>query len=325
MAPYIKKYDFYFEGKIDICIDLSLGNHFLELPGNKLVGVASDGLKIWDLKSGNLEVTLEDHNNFIINVYYFLDKELKIVSASEDGIIKIWNPSGGCTTTLSRGNQKLTSMILCENIFIVTGSDEGMVTIWNAQTGEFEKEFTDSPHEILFIKNMNNGRIAIHSMDLKLRIYDSFKCVLCIQAYYPEDDGNELFYVFPNYIINCYEDINLAVIDPLTGHIKLKIEGDCSICDLIMVDNKIVTKSNGNRIKVWDLVSGKLECEYPHKSEIRGMCLLPDNSIVLKNKSEIIILGVRKIPIEVNFGHQMFVLSDNRLLLASDKNIIIMR
>lgn len=187
LTPYIKKYGgCYLEGTIDIHLDsYKYMYNIVELPEAtlKLLSSRKDRLYIWNLSTGICETVLKGRGTHISVVDYFCSKndEIRIISGTDDGTIKIWNLSK-CIMTLSRINEPVAA-VLVHNNKIIMGHQNGKIVVWNTE-GEFINEFSNSPDVIIFIKPLSTGKVAVYSYELVLRIwdFDIGKCILCIPS-----------------------------------------------------------------------------------------------------------------------------------------------
>ncbi len=110
--------------------------------GRKIVsGFLDSTIKVWDMSSGSLLRTLEDHPD---SAYYYgrLDNVLsvclspdgsKIVSGCKDSTIKVWDvTSGSLLLTLEEHSNWVTSVCVSpDGRRIVSGSGDKMIKVWN--------------------------------------------------------------------------------------------------------------------------------------------------------------------------------------------------
>ncbi len=112
-------------------------NCLVMLNENKLAsGSWDETIKIWDLPSGECEMTLKGHSH---EIYALIFVEGKLISGSFDKTIKIWDPSTGeCERTLKGHNNSVNSLVMPDDGRLVSGSRDMTLRIWALKSGECE-------------------------------------------------------------------------------------------------------------------------------------------------------------------------------------------
>ena len=90
-------------------------------------GSLDNVLKTWDVETGKARQTLFGHTQ---GVWQVAANALRIVSASHDRTLKIWNHDGTCMHTLAGHRGAVTAVTLSDDA-IVSGSDDATVHIWS--------------------------------------------------------------------------------------------------------------------------------------------------------------------------------------------------
>ncbi len=103
--------------------------------GQRLVtGDGENQLKVWDAESGDEIQTLTGHAEPVTAAVYLPDG--LVVSGSWDATIRIWQRGGALSLTGHRAD--ITSLAVSGNR-ILSASEDGTVRIWNADTGELQR------------------------------------------------------------------------------------------------------------------------------------------------------------------------------------------
>jgi len=106
--------------------------------GTRLATASTDGTaKIWDVRTGNLILTLVGHASAIIDIAYSPDGK-KIATASGDATAKIWDAATGEELfTLTGHSAGLSSVAFSpDGKFLATGSGDNTAKIWDVETGD---------------------------------------------------------------------------------------------------------------------------------------------------------------------------------------------
>jgi WD40 repeat protein len=166
-------------------------------------------------------ITLSGHLNEVTSCCFSPDDK-KIVSASQDGTVKIWNSINGDEITTLKGN--IGGITVCAisstGKYIICGSDNSLLKIWDEEAG---KE--------LFILKGHQGRITS-----------------CAFSY------NE------KYIISGSSDHTLKIWDSKTGNELFTLKGhsdSVNFCTFSDNDQLIISGSTDCTLKIWDSKSGK--------------------------------------------------------------------
>lgn len=292
-APYIliDKYDYSLEKK---CITYEQEYKrcvrvIKELPsGGFIIGLSNGILKIYDTMC-----TLMNHRNSIIQILTLKDGHL--VTASEDGTIRIWKDN--------KQERIIMVDVQCMAILpgkelIISGSGDGTMIIWNpddgtrnAQTLDIDNIITNIVvvpfnNEYRIIAGFESGEVKVLNQDLDV------KSVLEIQSEIQDYlDGVNIILPFSKDRIVTYlandslviwnwntEEL-LFILQHSRAYNKQDNERGKLIC-IIMYDEWIVTGSQNGIIKVWDPDTGTLKMKYDVFYCVNKLCIAPNNTII---------------------------------------------
>lgn len=150
-------------------------------PDGKLVATGSDNgqVQIWDAQSGARKAKIRRaHSHHVYAVAFSPDEKKRLVSASWDKTVKIWDVSNlgdiKLFKTLEHPSDVNAAAFSPDGKLIATGSDDGVARIWDADTGERLAEL--SPPHRRFVYGVafspDGMRLATASLDHGARIWD---------------------------------------------------------------------------------------------------------------------------------------------------------
>ena len=92
-------------------------------------------------------------NDSGINSVMFSQDGSRVVSGSDDAMVKIWNATNGELEAELKGHAaRVWSVAFAQDgIRVVSGSDDATVRIWNTMTGEVEAKLEGHMCEVCFI------------------------------------------------------------------------------------------------------------------------------------------------------------------------------
>ncbi|WP_193788912.1 caspase family protein, partial [Xenococcus sp. PCC 7305] len=119
------------EGHSDLVRSLAISSN-----GQHIVsGSEDDTIKVWNLKTGNLENTLEGHSDDVRSLVISSDGQ-RIISGGGDHTIKVWNlKTGDLENTLEGHSGSVRSVAISnDGQRIVSGSGDHTIKVWNLKT-----------------------------------------------------------------------------------------------------------------------------------------------------------------------------------------------
>ena len=112
--------------------------------GHKAISGSSDNtLKVWNLQTGEEEMTLIGHQESVNSVSIIknsINSSCKAISASSDNTLKVWNLQTGeeeMTLIGHKGAVLSVKVFDCERM-AVSGSEDKTIKVWDLQTGKEE-------------------------------------------------------------------------------------------------------------------------------------------------------------------------------------------
>jgi WD40 repeat protein/DNA-binding winged helix-turn-helix (wHTH) protein len=115
--------------------------------GNVIETAGDYRVRVWD-RHGTLLASAAGHSK-TVSLVTFLPGTDRIVSAGDDGTVRIWEASTGAQVAIAEGHRGPVQSLSCssDGRSIVSGGRDGSVRVWNAATGALsmllEGEFDD--------------------------------------------------------------------------------------------------------------------------------------------------------------------------------------
>jgi WD40 repeat protein len=223
--------------------------------GNKIISGSQDGtIKIWNLNSGNLEHTIEAHNDSVKTV---CTDGLRIISGSRDKTIKIWNlKTGEIVRTLSGHLKAVNAIVLTRNSSkIISGSDDKTLKIWELRTGELLHTFVGNCSPVQTVT-------TVFAKNKEWIVYSPYNHILRV---WNLETGEEEF--------------TLGESDKVWSEKVLSIAATRD-------EQHVVTTSQNGTIIVWKVGTWKKECTFKgHSESIHTVAVTPDGKYIISGSS----------------------------------------
>ena len=216
--------------------------------------------KIWDAKTGNELVNLEDtlfvkESNYVgrISSICFSPDDKRIAIGCDSGMVGVLDIQTGKKLLTFKGHQyDVTSIAYMTDNTIVTGSKDKTAKVWDASTGHEFLTFKRHEEEISFVTN-NGSDIVTGSGDGTVKMWNGA--------------GEEL----------------LTIREPEGGFIYAKLS---------LHNERIVTVDPYNTISIWDVKKGNKLLKYMgpeynrQNSEMASACFSPDGSRIVTGSED---------------------------------------
>lgn len=244
-------------------------------------------IKIWDVdlaeKKLDLICTLGTHNDWVRSVDFNPANNKQLVSASDDGTLKLWNIDDKSHTLIHKTNCYITRALFSpDGKYIVASYRNGYVKVWDTETGIENMHFqgvNDNYVNAVAISN-DAKRIVSAGSDMFVRKWD-LKSNLDIEKY-PIDTvkilnielkGNILSVCHDNNVVSCYDINNMQ-----NGAIWKKDDKGKFQRSIINSEKKIVAFIGYKTIVIRDLLKGDeiKRIDNAHRGWIYALTQSPD-------------------------------------------------
>ena len=127
--------------------------------------MGDEKVRIWDAVTHKLVRTLKGHNDGVNSVHFCPDG-LKIVSASDDKTLRVWDVrTGECQQTIHDLGKVMSAQFSPDGQTIVSASGDS-IRVWNAMTGESLQAL--EPTETQTAMRIRNCRFPACSLSVSL-------------------------------------------------------------------------------------------------------------------------------------------------------------
>jgi uncharacterized protein with WD repeat len=236
-------------------------------------------------RPGELLRTL-GHSDWVWSVAYSPDGR-RIVSASYDTTVKIWDAeSGQLTRTLAGHSAGVSSVVYSPNgRRIASASWDKTVKIWDAESGRLIHTLSGHNNTVRSVAYSPDGRrIVSASEDKTVKVWDAesgglirtlpghsgFFVMVLSAAYSP--DGRRIVSASTDKTMKIWDAETGQLIRTLSGHKKTVSSGAYS-----PDGRRIVSASEDNTVKIWDAESGReIRTLSGHNGKVTSAAYSPD-------------------------------------------------
>ena len=223
----------------------------LATDGKMAVSVSSDHtLKVWDIVNGKCLKNLRSKT--ILTKVILTSDGKQAVSASDDYTLKIWDLVTEKYLFILKGHEQdiQTLALDADEKLIITASNDRSLKIWQIQSGECISTLKGHTNKITALALFRDRKWAISgSQDKTLKIWD-IEAGINQSAFGEEQPETHLV------------ERHTRPINSLT---------------LIPGEEKVISVSQDNNLKIWDIESGKcLQTLEGHKKPVNAVAVTPD-------------------------------------------------
>jgi WD40 repeat protein len=229
-----------------------------------------------------------------VNCAAFSQDGSRIVSGSDDGIVRVWDPSTGKVVQELKGHTALVLSVAfsLKGTRIVSGSGDETVRVWDAHSGAELRTLEGHTSWVQSVAFSPNGtRILSGSYDQTVRVWDA-------------DSGAELkrlkghanwvqsvaFSPNGTRIVSGSRDQTVRVWDADSGAKLRKLEGHTDTVRSVAFSRdatRIVSGSDDQTVRVWDAHSGaELRTLEGHTSWVQSVAFSPNGTRILSGSGD---------------------------------------
>ena len=214
----------------------------------------SSNLDIKKIK--NTRVIETDHKKSIYKVL-FLEDEQKIVTASDDSTICIWNFSSGKLLNILQGHsERIWTMIKFGNNQLVSGGSDHKIILWSLNDNKCENVLLGHSNYVCALLEMPNNILLSGSQDKTIRMWN-MNDKKCLKVIKPEGQGRIMAIVLNSVtseIISGSENI-INFININEGNVTKFLKGHSHLIrDLLLVNiNCLLSASDDKTLRMWNI------------------------------------------------------------------------
>ena len=159
--------------------------------GETVISCGTDKIQLWNLATGEPQMTLHEPNHRIRSLAYSADKKI-IAVGSDDQLVRLWDTQTGEPIKTFQGYSNriwtvAVSPVYQQNtIYLASGSDDGKIRLWNAETGECCKTITGHQGRIRHVTFSSDGKLLAstsHDRTIKLWDVNTGKCLKTLRGH----------------------------------------------------------------------------------------------------------------------------------------------
>ncbi len=240
------------------------------------------------IKKITLGKTLEGHSGEVWFAVYSPDRS-KIVSASRDKTIKIWDAKTGKELATLEGHSNTVYSVAFspDGTQIVSASSDKMIKIWDAKTGKELATLEGHLNKVYSAAFSPDGsKIVSASIDKTIKIWDAKtgKELATLEGH----SVTAMFAVFSpdgSKIVSGSADKTIKIWDAKTGKELATLKGHSDIAYTVAFSpdgSKIVSASKDKVLKIWNVETGKEQATLKgHADQVLFAAFSPDGSKIV--------------------------------------------
>lgn len=282
----IKIWDTKSGGLVKVLEDGTWQNYAVFCLGNSLIVSASAvWLKIWNVNSGKLQMTIEKHKS-LINSLVASQNGLMILSTSTDKIIRLWLPNGDIIKTYKGHNDNVnTAQFNLDENLIISGSQDSAIKIWDkASMKELHtlsghrwgvKSVAFSPDSQKVLSAGGDGTIRMWDLQCECHVLKGHEHNVRCATFSPEG----------NYIASASWDNSVRIWDKHTGKVIRTLLGHTfyAVSVEYSSDGKLLASASYDKsIIVWNVNTGDIIHKlFGHHRFVHSISFKPKTNILV--------------------------------------------
>jgi WD40 repeat protein/sterol desaturase/sphingolipid hydroxylase (fatty acid hydroxylase superfamily) len=241
-------------------------------------------------------LTLAGHTGAVLGVGISADGQC-IVSASEDGTVKVWDSLSGQERFTLKGNSRHVHSVAIssDGRRIVSGSHDKTVTVWDAATGREERSLVGHTSAVLSVAISADGRrIVSGSADGKAIVWDAqtgrTECTLAgragaVLSVAISADGRRIVSASGR---------TATVWDAQTGREEFTLNGHTDLVYGVAIrpdGRRIVSASFDKKVKIWDAQTSREEYTLTgHTDSVYSVAISQDGRNVVSGGKDAMVM-----------------------------------
>jgi len=259
--------------------------------GKIVSGGLGNNLIVWDLETGRQEYNLNIHKgcNFVSAIANTPDGKIiaavNNLSHPEVDAIEMWDvKSGQLIKTIEGYSEAIRKIAVSPEEKMVSLSYDHKLKVWDLATGKLLFRLEDHPYACGIAVTSDGRAISAGGTLLKLWDLNSGKLIKSFNSENKYDVFNMVaisstkkIFAFSSYSLKLFDNDTFTLSDEIKYPINAKAIA-------VTANDKVISiKSvgSGKHILVWDVFSGKLQCDLEgHTNDINDIALTPDEKLI---------------------------------------------
>ncbi len=224
-------------------------------------GTADKAVKVWDVETGYLQITLSEHKNWVTSVAFSSDGRL-LASGSGDMRVNVWEmETGQIQYTLSKHKDWVTSVTFSpDNRHLASGSRDKTVKVWDVESGRLLRTLLGHKDWVTSVAFSPDGRLlASGSKDKTVKVWDVESGRLLRTLLGHKDWVTSVaFSPDGRLLASGSKDKTVKVWEMETGRLRHTLSGhkDRVYSVAFSPDSRLLALGSGDKtVKIWDVES----------------------------------------------------------------------
>ena len=243
----------------------SISGGLVSFEAKKIIDTVIDDILILNhssfhnFKTLNESITKSKEITTSINCVSLSHDGMKMITSSDDSLLRIWNiETGLCEKTLEGHNDLVNSLNFTpDGKLVVSGSRDNTLRVWDLQTGECLKILYGHSNGVSSVSVTPDGKLVVSgSYDNTLRVWD-LQTGECLKILYGHSNGVSSVSVTPDgkLVVSGSYDNTLRVWVLQTGECLKILEGHTNRVTCISITpegKKIISGDADGNINIWE-------------------------------------------------------------------------
>ncbi|ETO35140.1 WD repeat-containing protein [Reticulomyxa filosa] len=232
---------------------------------------------------------IDDLNNIIIkyvNVIFSADGR-KIVSASRDCTVRIWDAKSGKQLQIFRGHAKqvFAARFSPDGNTVVSCSEDGTIRLWDVNTGTEMMKLKSDTNVECDVNFSPDGKYIVSGLqDRTIRLWDIHSGIEIRQlSGHSKSIWSAQFSPDGKMIVSSSHDKTINLWNVESGEILKQFKGksDCVTRAKFSPDGRFIICSFTDTVRIWHIKTGKSKTLKKHLSNVRDAKYFPDSRTIM--------------------------------------------
>lgn len=266
----------------------------LSADGQTLVSGSEDNtIKVWDLKTGQVNHTLTGHTDSVRSLSLSPDGQT-LASGGGDNTVKLWDVQTGALRYTLSGHSGTVWSVACDRTgqTLASGSEDHTIKLWDMQTGALRTTLSGHSAPVYSVALNDDGHtLASGSGDKTIKLWNAQTGELlhtlkghsdAVRAVAFSPDGRQL--------ASASWDNTIKIWNVRTGRLLHTLEGhrDRVVAIAFNADGRsIVSASTDRTIKIWDAQTGQLRQTLSgHSDWVVSLAISSSNNLLVSGSKD---------------------------------------